>query len=41
MRKRYELSDDEEIHIMQADSMKQVVDWKKLCQTHIKIKNQI
>ena len=31
MRKRYELSDDEEIHIMQADSMKQVVDWKEVC----------
>ena len=31
MRKRYELADDEEIHIMQADGMKQVVDWKAVC----------
>lgn len=31
MRKRYELADDEEIHIMKADGMKQVVDWKEVC----------
>lgn len=31
MRKRYELSDEEEIHILKADDMKQVVDWKEVC----------
>ena len=31
MRKRYELADDEEIRIMKADGMKQVVDWKEVC----------
>lgn len=31
MRKRYGLADDEEIHIMKADGMKQVVDWKEVC----------
>lgn len=31
MRKRYELSEDEEIHILKADGMKQVVDWKEVC----------
>lgn len=31
MRKRYELSEDEEIHIFQANGMKQVVDWKEVC----------
>lgn len=31
MRKRYELSEDEEIHILQANGMKQVVDWKEVC----------
>lgn len=30
MRKRYELSEDEEIHILKADGMKQVVDWKEV-----------
>lgn len=31
MRKRYELSEDEEIHILKADGMKQVIDWKEVC----------
>ena len=31
MRKRYELSDDEEIHIMKADGYKQVIDWQEIC----------
>lgn len=31
MRKRYELSNDEEIHILKADGMMQVVDWKEVC----------
>ena len=31
MRKRYELSNDKEIHIMKADGMKQVIDWKEVC----------
>lgn len=31
MRKRYELSDDEEIHIMQTDGYRQVVNWKEVC----------
>ena len=31
MRKRYELSEDEEIHILQANGMKQVIDWKEVC----------
>lgn len=30
MRKRYELSEDEDIHILKADGMKQVVDWKEV-----------
>ena len=29
-RKRYELDKDEEIHILQADGYKQVVDWKEV-----------
>ena len=31
MRKRYDLPEDEEIHILQANGMKQVVDWKEVC----------
>lgn len=31
MRKKYEISEDEEIHIMKADGMKQVVDWQEVC----------
>ncbi len=31
MRKRYKLSEDEEIRILKADGMKQVVDWKEVC----------
>ena len=31
MRKRYELSEDEEMHILKADGMIQVVDWKEVC----------
>lgn len=31
MRKRYELSDNEEIHIFKADGMIQVANWKKIC----------
>lgn len=31
MRKRYDLSEDEEIRIFQANGMKQVVDWKEVC----------
>ena len=30
MRKRYDLGEDEEIHIFQANGMKQVVDWKEV-----------
>ena len=30
-RKRYELSENEEIHILKADGMKQVIDWKEVC----------
>ena len=30
-RKRYELPEDEEIHILKADGMRQVVDWKEVC----------
>ena len=31
MRKRYDIMDSEEIHIMKADGMKQVVDWREVC----------
>ena len=31
IRKRYDLSEDEEIHIFKADGMKQVVNWKEIC----------
>lgn len=31
MRKRYELSENEEVYILKADGMKQVVDWKEVC----------
>jgi len=30
MRKRYDLAEDEEIHILKADGMRQVVDWKEV-----------
>ena len=31
MRNRYDILNSEEIHIMKADGMKQVVDWKDVC----------
>ena len=30
-RERYDLSEDEEIHILKADGMRQVVDWQEVC----------
>ena len=30
-RERYDLSKDEEIHILKADGMRQVVDWQEVC----------
>ena len=30
-RERYDLPEDEEIHILKADGMKQVVDWQEVC----------
>lgn len=31
MRKRYDIDEDEELHIMLADGYKQVVNWKEIC----------
>ena len=31
IRKRYDIDEDEELHIYKADGMKQVVDWQEVC----------